>query len=172
MGYSWTYSTIPQPSPAIISTEEWKNSAGSKKYWLEGDSNVQYMNVASVIGPDAWNIGQGGDVPQGCINQFNNDLKPRIDAGTLNKPEKVYIQIGANYYRTMPCAEFYWGGYASLLAQMGTLIDLYKTIVANPQDIVIASMPFVRMDMVIPEIPGWITAGADWFENYTRYVWA
>jgi hypothetical protein len=167
----WSWSSMYQPSVAEITSDLWRNTAGTKRYWMEGNSNVAYMPVTLAVSNDAWNIADGGDIPQGCINQFNNVLKPQIDAQTLAPPEKVYIQIGANFYRNMPCGQFYWNTYEDLKAQMGTLIDLYKGVVANPTDIVVAGMPYVRSDMRVTEIPGYFTTEFGFMEYLTRLYW-
>lgn len=140
--YSWSN----DPKPTLEQYMGWLWQEG--KYVVEGDSNAHYTDVKKYVHPNAFNISQGGDIPQGVVDQFYK-LKERHED---TKVERAYIQIGGNLYTWYPFNPA-TKNLILLVDGIRHCIDLYKVIL-DPEHIVIGSLPFIHPNVTIADMPG------------------
>jgi hypothetical protein len=150
------YSTDPKPSEAILASPAWRNWEGV--YGFFGDSNVHFSNIKQIINTEAFNQGQGGSTPDYIKSMFD-----QITAHHKTNPiQKVYIQTGGNMWGSIP-AETIEIFVESLTHQaniiskyvndMTDIIKFFKKLPIAPENIIVASHPWVDPSTTIADWP-------------------
>jgi len=115
------------------------------RYLCEGDSIVHLMNVKACIHPDAFNIGQGGDITESP--NMLGEVAAMAERHKTQPIEKVYIHTGGNYL-------VLWGSLDQnrVYTELDRLIKEYKKIT---KDITVSSLPYVYPGLTLKDrFPG------------------
>jgi len=137
------------PKPTLEQCTKWLGGPGNLV--IEGDSNIQLMDVKKYIHPDAVNIGRGGDTPIQCIQDFPA-LKAEVDSGARTV-KRAYLQIGGNLWTWYPLNAFDLN-LTVYQTKMKELIQLFLTVIEKPICLTVSSLPYVNPKLTLPDMMG------------------